>query len=175
MPPVGRGRSRPVESPAPDVGTEREPLAHYNGPRLQENAERGAFGAPLFMRRPRSRRRTIPRGEVMEAQDIVWQGKVGSTPLKVAVPHSELIIAEWVTPQGNRQKVSETVEEFERSVLLQLLLGAGASDASETEEVVAAVRTAQAERPRPAPPPQPRRRKNPKARRHRRSRRPPRR
>ncbi|MDQ3619413.1 MAG: hypothetical protein M3391_04700 [Actinomycetota bacterium] len=116
-----------------------------------------------------------PRGEVMEAQDIVWQGKVGSTPLKVAVPHSELIIAEWVTPQGNRQKVSESVEEFERSVLLQLLLGAGASDASETEEVVAAVRTAQAERPRPAPAPQPRRRKNPKARRHRRSRRPPRR
>ena len=89
----------------------------------------------------------------MEAQDIVWQGKVGSTPLKVAVPHSELIIAEWVTPQGNRQKVSESIEEFERSVLLQLLLGAGASDASETEEVVAAVKTAQAERPSTAAPP----------------------
>lgn len=111
----------------------------------------------------------------MEPQHVVWEGKVGTTPLKVGVPHAGLIIAEWDTPQGHRQKVSETVEEFERSVLLQLLLGAGATDSSQTDEVVAAVRTAQEQRPRPAPPKEVRRRKGPRARQHRRSRRPPRR
>jgi hypothetical protein len=111
----------------------------------------------------------------MEQAEIVWQGKVGNIPLRVGVPHAGRIIAEWDSPQGARSKVAESMEEFERTVLLQLLLSSGQSDASSTQEVVAAVEKAQAERPRPAPAPPERRRKNPKARQHRRSRRPPRR
>jgi hypothetical protein len=68
------------------------------------------------------------------------------------------------------------MEEFERSVLFQLLLSAGETDESATVDVKQAIEKAQAERPRPAPAPgAERRRKNPKARQHRRSRRPPRR
>ncbi|CAN5632207.1 hypothetical protein BH24ACT26_BH24ACT26_03670 [soil metagenome] len=111
----------------------------------------------------------------MEQAEIVWQGKVGNIPLRVGVPHAGRIIAEWDSPQGSRQKVAESMEEFERSVLLQLLLASGQSDASSTKDVVAAVEKAQAERPRPAPAAPERRRRNPKARQHRRSRRPPRR
>jgi hypothetical protein len=111
----------------------------------------------------------------LEPGEIVWQGKVGSIPLRVGVAHAERIIAEWDTPQGSRQKMASSMEEFERSVLLQLLLIAGETDASATEDVVAAVRKAQAERPRPASTGTEKRRKNPKARQHRRSRRPPRR
>jgi hypothetical protein len=111
----------------------------------------------------------------MEPGDIVWQGMVGSIPLRVGVPHAGRIIAEWDSPQGSRQKVAESMEEFERTVLLQLLLSAGETDASATRDVVAAVEKAQAERPRPPVTVPERRRKTPKARQHRRSRRPPRR
>jgi hypothetical protein len=112
---------------------------------------------------------------VVEQSEIVWQGKVGDIPLRVGVPHAERIIAEWDSPAGSRQKIAESLEEFERTVLLQLLLSSGQRDASATEDVVAAVRKAQAERPRPAPAAPEKRRKGPKARQHRRSRRPPRR
>ena len=113
----------------------------------------------------------------MEPEEVIWEGKIGSTPLRVGVPHAGRIIAEWDSPQGTRHKVADTMEEFERSVLFQLLLSAGETDEAITKEVVGAIRKAQAERPAPTPDPGAtrRRRKNPKARQHRRSRRPPRR
>ncbi len=112
----------------------------------------------------------------MEAGEVIWEGRIGSTPLRVGVPHSEAIIAEWDTPRGSRHKVSDSIEEFERAVLFQLLLGAGEADESVTREVIAAVEKARAERPKKVSESDaPRRRKNPKVRQHRRSRRPPRR
>jgi hypothetical protein len=112
----------------------------------------------------------------MEQSDVVWEGKIGTSALRVGVPHAASIIAEWDTPRGPRHKVSDSLEEFERAVLFQLLLGAGDIDPSVTEEVKAAVAKAQAERPRRGPDPSTqRRRKNPRARQHRRSRTPPRR
>lgn len=112
----------------------------------------------------------------MEPGDIVWEGRIGSTPLRVGVPHAGRIIAEWDSAGGARHKVASSMEEFERAVLFQLLLGAGETDETATKAVVDAVRKAQEERPRTAPDPSTqRRRKNPKARKHRRSRMPPRR
>lgn len=112
----------------------------------------------------------------MEPGDLIWEGKIGDTPLRVGVPHAGRIIAEWDAPEGSRHKVSDSVEEFERSVLFQLLLRAGVTSENATDEVIAAIRVAQAERPTRAPEPgAQRRRKNPKVRQHRRSRRPPRR
>ncbi len=104
---------------------------------------------------------------------MVWQGKVGSVPLRVGVSHAERIVAEWDSPQGPRHKVAASVPEFERTVLFQLLLSAGQTDSSSTDEIIRAIEKAQGERPRPAP--IEKRRKNPKQRQHRRSRRPPRR
>ena len=112
----------------------------------------------------------------MEPSEVIWEGRIGTTPLRVGVPHAGRIIAEWDTPAGARHKVADSMEEFERSVLFQLLLSAGETDESITADVKQAVERAQAERPRPAPAAgSERRRKNPKARQHRRSRRPPRR
>jgi len=112
----------------------------------------------------------------MEPGDVIWEGRIGNSTLRVGVPHAESIIAEWDTPRGPRHKVSDSLEEFERAVLFQLLLGAGETDEKATDEVKAAVQKAQAERPRRGPDPSAqRRRKNPKARQHRRSRTPPRR
>jgi hypothetical protein len=107
--------------------------------------------------------------------DVVWDGRIGKSALRVGVPHAGSIIAEWETPRGPRHKVSDSVEEFERAVLFQLLLGAGGEDPA-AEEVIAAIKKAQAERPkRTSDPSMQRRRKNPRARQHRRSRTPPRR
>ncbi|MDP9066901.1 MAG: hypothetical protein M3N53_00955 [Actinomycetota bacterium] len=112
----------------------------------------------------------------MEQGDVIWEGKIGTTPLRVGVPHSECIIAEWDSPRGPRHKIADSLEEFERAVLFQLLLGAGVTDENVTQEVVRAVQAAQEARPKPASDPSAqRRRKNPKQRQHRRSRRPPRR
>lgn len=112
----------------------------------------------------------------MEPGDVIWEGKIGDTTLRVGVPHAAMIIAEWDSPRGSRHKVADSFEEFERAVLFQLLLGAGETDESATLEVSKAVRQAQAERPAPSSDgSSQRRRKNPKARMHRRSRRPPRR
>jgi hypothetical protein len=110
----------------------------------------------------------------MEQSDVIWEGKIGTTPLRVGVPHSEMIIAEWDSSRGPRHKVSDSIEEFERAVLFQLLLEAGTGEDPATKDVLGAIQIAQAERPKPVAQPQ-RRRKNPKARQHRRSRRPPRR
>lgn len=112
----------------------------------------------------------------MEPGDVIWEGKIGDTPLRVGVPHAAMIIAEWDSPRGPRHKVADNFEEFERAVLFQLLLGAGETDEEATAEVASAVQQAQAERPAPSTDGSTqRRRKNPKARMHRRSRRPPRR
>ena len=111
----------------------------------------------------------------MEPGEKIWEGRIGSTMLRVGVPHQGRIIAEWDTPGGSRQKTADSVEQFERTVLFQLLLTAGETDQQATQEVVAAIEKAEAERPRrPEPEARPRRR-NPKVRQHRRSRRPPRR
>ena len=112
----------------------------------------------------------------MEQSDVIWEGKIGSTNLRVGVPHAESIIAEWDTPRGPRHKVSDSLEEFERSVLFQILLSSPDAGENATDAVLAAVQKAQAERPKRTPDSSmPRRRKNPKARQHRRSRTPPRR
>ena len=110
----------------------------------------------------------------MEPGDVIWEGKIGTTTLRVGVPHSEMIIAEWDSARGPRHKISDSIEEFERAVLFQLLLEAGTGEDPATQEVLGAIQIAQAERPKPVSQ-APRRRKNPKARQHRRSRRPPRR
>jgi hypothetical protein len=108
------------------------------------------------------------------ASDVVWEGKIGSVPLKVEVPHAERIVAEWESPQGRRQKSCSNIEEFERSVLFQIVIAAGETSSNIVKEVLEAVVMAQAERPAPVRQEAPRRRKQ-KPRGHRRSRTPPRR
>lgn len=112
----------------------------------------------------------------MEPGELIWEGRIGETPLRVGVPFAGRIISEWDSQTGRREKVTGSVEQFERSVLFQLLLTSGETDDTKSREVVAAIQKAEAERPRRAPEPDARpRRRSPKVRQHRRSRRPPRR
>ena len=115
------------------------------------------------------------RGELVTGPDVVWEGRIGAIPLRVAVPHAGRIMAEWQSPQGARQTVANSVGQFERAVLFQLMLASGDRDMSVANEVLEAVRKAEAERPAPPAQEQPRPKKKARPRHHRRSRRPPRR
>lgn len=107
--------------------------------------------------------------------DVVWEGKIGSIPLRVEVPHAGNIFAQWEAPQGQRQKLCKSVEEFERAVLFQLVVASGQTGTDSVKEVLEAVSIAEAERPAPVRAEAPKRRKKSRARRPRRSRVPPRR
>jgi hypothetical protein len=100
--------------------------------------------------------------------DVVWEGKIGSTPLRVEVAHAERIVAEWESAGGRRQKVSSSADEFEKTVLFQIMLSSGAKS-EDVQEVREKVTMAQAERPAPVRE-APVRRKKPRPQHHRRSR-----
>jgi hypothetical protein len=69
---------------------------------------------------------------------VAWQGKYGEADLKIEVPPSGRIHAEWTTPAGTRQKVVDSIEQLERSVLFQLMVGNEMGD-EKREEVADAV------------------------------------
>jgi hypothetical protein len=82
---------------------------------------------------------------------LAWQGKFGEADLRIEVPASGRIFAEWTTPAGTRQKVVDSIEQLERSVLFQLMVGSGVGD-EKREEVADAVALTLANRtPMPSP------------------------
>lgn len=96
---------------------------------------------------------------------VAWEGKVGDADLKIEVPPSGRIHAEWRTAAGTRTKVVDSIEQLERSVLFQLVIGTDGGD-KVCEEVADAVALSLASRapsgPRePAQSPPPRRRSRP--------------
>ncbi len=107
--------------------------------------------------------------------EVIWEGQIGSIPLRVEVPHAGKIVAQWESPNGRRNKVSRSVEEFEKTVLFQLLVSAGETSTDAVQEVLGAVALAEAERPAKPRAETTTRRKKPKPHHHRRSRRPSRR
>jgi hypothetical protein len=69
---------------------------------------------------------------------VAWEGKFGDADLKIEIPPSGRIHAEWTTPAGTRQKVVDSIEQLERSVLFQLMVGNETGDEIR-EEVADAV------------------------------------
>lgn len=118
---------------------------------------------------------TAEEREPGSSNNVVWEGVIHSTPLRVEVPHAGRIVAEWRTPHGVRSNSSKTLEEFEKTVLFQLSLTSGGKGKEALREVREAIITAESERPAPKRSPEATRRRKPKPRHHRRSRRPPRR
>jgi len=50
------------------------------------------------------------------ATTVAWEGRFGDADLKIEIPPSGRIHAEWRTPAGSRQKVVDSIEQLERSV-----------------------------------------------------------
>ena len=69
---------------------------------------------------------------------VAWEGKVGEADLRIEIPASGRIHAEWRTPAGTRNKVVDSIEQLERSVLFQLMVGTDVAD-EVREEVADAV------------------------------------
>ncbi|MGH2705413.1 MAG: hypothetical protein ACRDJ4_10040 [Actinomycetota bacterium] len=84
---------------------------------------------------------------------VAWEGKFGGADLRIEIPPSGRIHAEWRTPAGTRQKVVDSIEQLERSVLFQLMVGGGVDDQMR-EEVADAVALTLANRT-PLPPEDP--------------------
>jgi len=72
------------------------------------------------------------------ATTVAWEGRFGDADLKIEIPPSGRIHAEWRTPAGSRQKVVDSIEQLERSVLFQLMVGANVRD-EVREEIADAV------------------------------------
>jgi hypothetical protein len=83
------------------------------------------------------------------ASSIAWEGRVGEADLKIEIPPSGRIHAEWRTPAGTRTKVVDSIEQLERSVLFQLIVGTNSGNKI-SEEIAEAVALSLANR-RPAP------------------------
>lgn len=69
---------------------------------------------------------------------VAWEGKVGEADLRIEIPASGRIHAEWRTAAGTRNKVVDSIEQLERSVLFQLMVGTDIGD-DVREEVADAV------------------------------------
>lgn len=69
---------------------------------------------------------------------VAWEGRFGDADLKIEIPPSGRIHAEWRTAAGSRQKVVDSIEQLERSVLFQLMVGANVTDEMR-EEIADAV------------------------------------
>lgn len=54
---------------------------------------------------------------------VVWQGKFGDADLKIEIPPNGRIHAEWTVDGNARNKVVDSIEQLERSVLFQLMVG----------------------------------------------------
>lgn len=95
----------------------------------------------------------------MNLSPVAWEGRVGDADLRIEIPPSGRIHAEWRTSAGTRNKVVDSIEQLERSVLFQLIVGTeGGSKIC--EEVADAVALSLANRapstardPSAAPPP----------------------
>lgn len=97
----------------------------------------------------------------------VWEGSIGKTPMRVDVLPSGRIAATWRIGGSERRSVVETIEQFERTVLFQLMISAPPEDDSVASEVIAAVEKARVDLPDPATLPRARRSRSRPQRRNR--------
>jgi hypothetical protein len=95
----------------------------------------------------------------MDEQSVrtAWEGSIGKTPLRVDVLPSGRIAATWRVAGSERRSVVETIEQFERTVLFQLMISAPPEQDSVASEVVAAVEKARMNLPDPSTLPRARR------------------
>jgi hypothetical protein len=94
----------------------------------------------------------------------VWNGSIGDVPLRVEVLPSGRIGATWRVGGAERRSVVDTLEQFERSVLFQLMLNAPPDQDSVAREVLAAVVEGKRGLPDPETLPRARKRRRPSRR-----------
>ena len=94
----------------------------------------------------------------------VWQGSIGTVPLRVEILPSGRIGATWKVSGSDRRTVVDTVEQFERQVLFQLMLSAPPDQDKVAAEVLAAVMEGKQGLPDPTTLPRARKRRRPSRR-----------
>lgn len=123
----------------------------------------GCFGRDRVCARPRPFLPWRMRLEEPQAR-TVWNGQIGDVPLRVEVLPSGRIGATWKVGGAERRTVVDNVEQFERSVLFQLMLNAPPDQDSVSREVLAAIVEGKQGLPDPAMLPRARKRRRPSRR-----------
>ncbi len=95
---------------------------------------------------------------------MVWQGSIGKVPLRVEILPSGRIGSAWKVGGSDRRAVVDTVEEFERTVLFQLMLSAPPDQDKVATEVLTAVLGGKKGMPDPTILPRVRKRRRPSRR-----------
>ena len=81
----------------------------------------------------------------------VWEGRLGTTHLRVAVMPSGRIEAQWRGKSGgDRRVVVNTIDELERTVLFQLMITASPEESGVPGDIAQAVAQAKVGLPDPA-------------------------
>ncbi len=62
-------------------------------------------------------------GAVEEQGELVWEGPMGATHLRVDILPSGRLAARWRSQGGDRRVIVDTEQELERRVLFGLMVG----------------------------------------------------
>lgn len=90
----------------------------------------------------------MPNGAIEEQGELVWEGQIGVTRLRVDILPSGRLTARWRSPGGERRVVVDTEQELERRVLFGLMVGGG-TDAEAVAVLMGRVAEAKSDRPDP--------------------------
>ena len=88
-------------------------------------------------------------GAVEEQGELVWEGPMGSTHLRVDILPSGRLAARWRSQGGDRRVIVDTEQELERRVLFGLMVGAGAEERATATAIMSKVTEAKSSRPDP--------------------------
>lgn len=100
----------------------------------------------------------MPNGQIEEQGDLVWEGAIGSTRLRVDILPSGRLAARWRGQSGDRRVIVDTEQELERRVLFGLMVGGDAQQHEVVRQLMEKVAEAKVGRPDPTQAP-PRRKK----------------
>lgn len=93
--------------------------------------------------------RGAPNQTIEEQGELVWEGQLGTTFLRVDILHSGRLAARWKSHGNDRRVIVDTETELERRVLFGLMVGADQASQATMAHIMAAVSDAKVGRPDP--------------------------
>ncbi|HWC32399.1 MAG TPA: hypothetical protein VG709_04655 [Actinomycetota bacterium] len=91
----------------------------------------------------------MANGAIEEQGELVWEGALGQTRLRIDILPSGRLTARWRSHGNERRVVVDTEQELERRVLFGLMVGGGGDEQGVAREIMGKVVEAKSSRPDP--------------------------